>query len=100
MPGMPNPEKVATSIHACATGGFTTWLGPLLACAPAAPAARAIPIPSNERFLLFMRPSRDSNRCDESGLDDLNTPPTPSSDAKGRVTPAFDRGQCNGHRAS
>lgn len=41
-PGMPKPPNVATSIHACATGGLTTceaW--PL-----AAPAATANPIPT------------------------------------------------------
>ncbi len=73
MPGMPNPENVATSIHACDTGGFTTWVGPLPACAPATPATSARPIPSHVRFRVFILPSGESDASNETNLPNPGT---------------------------
>jgi len=64
-------------VQTVGAGGLTTWVGPLPACAPATPAASAMPIPSNERFQLFMLSSEDSTR--------VTTPTWPFSTASGRL---------------
>ena len=70
--GMPMPAKVATSIHACDTGGLTTCAGALV-CAPAAETASNTELPSNAGTVNFFcilclldwwtPQARDSPKC-------------------------------------